>query len=149
MLSSIARIAWSAFAETRTHPICRVARCTTVRRFAVLITLALAALCSALFARAGSAHDATSFRTPDAGAACRVVGPALVCSSLASEGSLALRSSGAPRVARGLPWWDASTPVLKTFHRGAVSCHLAGNTLLCLNHDTAVSLTRAGFAVAL
>lgn len=120
-----------------------------MRRFALLVTLALAVLCSALFARAGAAHDATSFRTPDAGAACRVVGSALVCSSLASKGSLVLRDSGAPRVARALPWWDASTPVLKTFRRGAISCHLAGNTLLCRNRGTAVSLTRDGFAVAL
>jgi hypothetical protein len=122
-----------------------------MRRFGLLLTLALvlATSCSALFARAGAARDVTAFRTPDAGAACRVVGPALVCSSSASDGSIALRGSGAPRVARGLPWWDASTPVLHTFRRGSISCRLAGNMILCRNHGSAVSLTRDGFAVVI
>lgn len=120
-----------------------------MRRFLLLAILATALLISALFARAGSAGEARSFRTPDAGAACKVAGPAVVCSSLASPASLTLHGRGAPTVSRGLPWWDASTPVLKSFRRGAISCHLAGNTILCRNADGAISLTRDEFAVAL
>jgi hypothetical protein len=103
----------------------------------------------ALFARAGAAGDATRFRTPDAGAACRLERTALVCSSLGSAASVALRSRGAPDVVRELPWWDASTPVLHRWHHHSVACTLSGAAILCRNHRSAIRVDRAGFAVAL
>jgi hypothetical protein len=111
---------------------------------ALTVTFALA-----LFARAGAAGDATRFRTPDAGAACRLEGTALVCSSLGSAGSVALRALGAPKVVRELPWWDASTPVLQRWHHRSITCTPRGAAILCHNHGSAIRVDRAGFAVAL
>jgi hypothetical protein len=120
-----------------------------VRHPVVLLVAVVAIVASALFARAVAARAPTSFRTPDAGAACRVKGPALVCSSLGSEGSLALRGAGAPRVTRVLPWWDASTPVLHTFHRGTISCELRKQAIVCRNRGATIRVDGAGFAVVL
>jgi len=103
----------------------------------------------ALFARAGAAGDASHFRTPDAGAACRLERATLVCSSLGSAGSIALGGRGAPSVVRELPWWDASTPVLHDWRHGVISCSLGGSAILCHNHGSAIRVDRAGFAVAL
>jgi hypothetical protein len=116
-----------------------------MRRLALLLVAVCAVtLGVALMARAGSDAHA-GFRTPDAGAACKLSGPSLVCSSLGSPGSVALRSSGA-RVVDRLPWWDASTPVLRDWHHGATSCRLAGNTILCRNDAATIRVTAAGFA---
>ena len=116
----------------------------------LLLAIALAAvIASTLFAREVGASDATEFRTPDAGAACRVKRAELVCGSLGSEGSLALRATGAPRVLRELPWWDASTPVLHHFRQGGVTCSLRGKAILCHNHRATIRIDRAGFAVVL
>ena len=112
--------------------------------FAAVLTVALAA---ALHARTSAATSAAGFRTPDAGAACRLEGAALLCTSLGSPGSVALPSHGAPTVVRELPWWDASTPVLRTFHRRGISCRLAGAAILCRGAGAAVRVTRDGFAV--
>jgi hypothetical protein len=115
----------------------------------LVILIALAAIAgSALFARAGAAGDVTRFRTPDAGAACKLEGAALVCGSLASEGSLALRGARQPRVVRRLPWWDASTPVLKRWRHGGIACALKGKSIVCRNGESAISVSGAGFAVA-
>ncbi|HEY6963136.1 MAG TPA: hypothetical protein VI408_14700 [Gaiellaceae bacterium] len=120
-----------------------------MRRLLVLsVAVLTAALAAALHARASAATSPTSFRTPDAGAACRLEKAALVCSSLGTPASVALRSHGAPSVVRDLPWWDASTPVLHTFHRGGISCRLAGAALLCRGAGAAVRVDRTGVAVA-
>jgi hypothetical protein len=119
-----------------------------MRRLPLLLVPVLAgALAAVLIARAGAAGG-TAFRTPDAGGACRLTGPSLVCSSLGSQGSVALRGAGAARVVNELPWWDASTPVLHSWHRGALSCRLAGAAILCRSGSTAIRVTVDGFAVA-
>jgi hypothetical protein len=119
-----------------------------MRRLPVILLAALAvALAAALIARAGSAGS-TAFRTPDAGAACKVAGPSLVCSALGSPGSVELRGKGGAQVVDRLPWWDASTPVLHSWHRGTISCRLAGSAILCRNGSTAIRVNAAGFAVA-
>jgi hypothetical protein len=120
-----------------------------VRRLLVLLAAALTvALAAALHAWTGAAASSTGFRTPDAGAACRMEGAALHCTSLGSAGSVALRPHGAPAIVRELPWWDASTPVLRAFHRGSISCRLAGAAILCRSASAAIRVTRTGFAVA-
>ena len=98
-----------------------------MRRSLVLLAAVLTAtLTAALIARASAASASPQFRTPDAGAACRFEGAALVCSSIGSAGSVALSPQGAPRIVSRLPWWDAATPVLHSFHHGNISCRLAG-----------------------
>jgi hypothetical protein len=116
----------------------------------LVLVIALAAIAgAALFARAGAAGDVTRFRTPDAGAACKLEGAALVCQSLGSEGSLALRATGQPKVVRRLPWWDASTPVLKRWHHSGIVCALKQKSIVCRNGETAISVSKQGFAVAI
>ena len=117
------------------------------RLLALLVAVLAAALAATLIARANAATS-TRFRTPDASAACRIEGAALACSSLASPGSVVLRAHGGARVTRELPWWDASTPVLRHFHRGALSCSLTSGAILCRNGTTAIRVDGAGFAVA-
>jgi hypothetical protein len=119
-----------------------------MRRLPVLLlTVLAAALGAALIAHAGSSA-VTGFRAPDAGAACKIAGASLVCSSLGSRGSVELRGKSGAQVVGRLPWWDASTPVLHRWHRGAISCALAGSAILCRNGLTAIRVTAAGFAVA-
>lgn len=120
-----------------------------MRRLLVLLVAVLTVtLAAALHARAGSATPSSSFRTPDAGAACKLEKAALVCSSIASPGSVALRAHGQPAVVRELPWWDASTPVLTRFHRAGITCRLAGAAILCRGSGgAAVRVSRTGFAV--
>jgi hypothetical protein len=71
-----------------------------------------------------------------------------VCSSLGSPGSIKLTAKDGAKVVDQLPWWDASTPVLHRWHRGGISCRLAGNAILCRNRSTGIRVTAAGFAVA-
>jgi hypothetical protein len=112
------------------------------------LVVALAAIgAAALFARVGAAGDVTRFRTPDAGAACKLEAHALVCQSLGSDGSLALRGAGAPHVVRRLPWWDASTPVLRHWRHDGIRCALRGTSIVCRNGESAISVSRTGFAV--
>lgn len=120
-------------------------------RHALVILLAVfsAALAAALIARAGAARPSTKFRTPDAGAACRLEGEALVCSTLGSSSSVALHRSGAATIVNELPWWDASTPVLHTWQHATISCRLADSTILCHGHRGALRIAADGFAVAL
>jgi hypothetical protein len=119
-----------------------------MRRLPVLLAATLAvALGAALIARAGGSSG-TAFRTPDAGAACTLAGASLVCSSLGSPGSVELRGRGGAQVVSRLPWWDASTPVLHRWHRGAISCRLAGNVILCSKGPTAIRVSATGFSVA-
>ena len=58
------------------------------------------------------------------------------------------RAHGAPTVVRDLPWWDASTRVVHSFHHGGISCRLAGAAFLCRGASVAVRVSRRGFAVA-
>jgi len=119
-----------------------------MRRPLVLIAALLAAaLGAALIAHAGAATTSPAFRTPDAAAACRLERGTLVCSSLGSAGSVALRARGTAVVTR-LPWWDASTPVLHRFRHGSASCRLAGAAILCSNGRVAIRVAADGFAVA-
>jgi hypothetical protein len=119
-----------------------------MRRLLVLLAVAAASVAGTFIARANSASGSTSFRTPDAGAACRLESSALVCSSLGSTGSVALRTHGRPKVVSELPWWDAGTPVLRSFHRAGLACHLAGAALLCRSAEATLRVTGEGFAVA-
>jgi hypothetical protein len=119
-----------------------------VRRLLVLLAVVLpVALTAALHARSSAATASTGFRSPDAGAACRFEGAALVCSSLGSAGSVALPSHGSPAVVHELPWWDAGTPVLRSVRRRGISCRLAGTAILCRSAGAAVRVTNGGFAV--
>lgn len=119
-----------------------------MRRLLVILAVVLAAAFTAtLIARAGSTPTAAGFRTPDAGAACRLEGAALTCSSLGSPGSVQLPASDTPRVVRELPWWDASTPVLHVWRHGTLTCRLATGAILCRNGQAAFRVTRDGFAV--
>ena len=121
-----------------------------MRRPIVFVVVAVAAAtAAALFTHAGAAGDTTRFRTPDAGAACKLESARLVCSSLGSSGSVALRARGAPSVVRRLPWWDASEPVLDRWRHGSISCVLSGTEIRCRNGVTSISVDAAGFSVAL
>jgi hypothetical protein len=114
-----------------------------------LLTTGLAAtLAVALLARTSLATPPTEFRTPDAGAACKLEQEALVCSSLESPGAVVLRAVGSPTVVHRLPWWDASTPVLRTWRHGAISCRLDENTIVCHTARAAVLVSGGGFTVA-
>jgi hypothetical protein len=119
-----------------------------MRRPVVLLVAVLAAvLVAALIAHAGAATTPPQFRTPDAGAACKLERAALICSSLGSTGSVALHARGSSVVDR-LPWWDASTPVLHRFRHGAISCRLSGAAILCRNGNQTIRVATDGFAVA-
>jgi len=121
-----------------------------VRHLALIVLAALVttATAAALLARAGAAGDVTRFRTPDAGAACKLEARTLVCGSLGSDGSIAIRRAGSPGVVQRLPWWDASTPVLKRWRHGNVSCALAGRSIVCRNGAAVVAVDRDGFSLA-
>jgi hypothetical protein len=110
-----------------------------------LFVLALAG--GALIARAGS-RSVTAFRTPDAGAACRLTRSDLVCSSLGSTGSVALRPTTGARSVTTLPWWDGATPVVRRFRSGHISCRLSGEAILCRNGTAAIRVDGAGFALS-
>jgi hypothetical protein len=119
-----------------------------MRRLLVpLVAVLSVAFAAALIARSGAASSVPRFRTPDAGAACRLEGTALVCSSLGSPGSVALRA-GRTAVVRQLPWWDASTRVLHAWRRGGVTCRLAGGAILCRTGAVAIRVAADGFSVA-
>jgi len=112
-----------------------------------LPVILLAVLAAALIARAGSASAPVAFRTPDAGAACRAEGTAIVCSTLAARESIRLRGRGDVELVRRLPWWDASTPVLHTWRHGSLSCRLVAGAAICGNGKSAIRVGGDGFAV--
>ena len=118
-----------------------------MRRLLILLAAVLTvALTAALIARADAATSATRFRSPDAGAACRVEGAALTCSSIGSPASV--RLGRRTEIVDRLPWWDASTPVLHHFHRGALSCSLVHAAIICSNGHASLRVDADGFAVA-
>ncbi|MFL5953674.1 MAG: hypothetical protein ACJ76I_06165 [Gaiellaceae bacterium] len=113
----------------------------------LLVIVFAAALSAFLLVHPGaSASSPFAFRTPDAGAACRAEGPALVCTTLRATASVRLGRTA--EIVHRLPWWDASTPVRRRWRHGSLSCRLAGQALLCSNGRTAIRFTGAGFAVA-
>ncbi|SRR6266508_3041692 len=120
-----------------------------MRRLVVALVAVLAAATATLFAHARAAADADGFRTPDAGAACRLEPGALVCGSLGSSRAIAVRGRGSPSLVRRLPWWDASTPVLTRWRHGTISCTLRRATILCRNGGTTFAVDRAGLSVGL
>jgi hypothetical protein len=115
-------------------------------RLPLVALLATALAGGALIARAGSTGP-TAFRTPDAGAACRLAGTTLVCSSLGSTGSVALRQTAGARVVTTLPWWDASTPTVHDWRNGSITCQLGGEAILCRNGHATVRVDGSGFAL--
>jgi hypothetical protein len=117
------------------------------RPLVLVVALVAAALGAALIARAGAATTSPAFRTPDAAAACKLERSTVVCSSLGSVGSVALRPRGTAVVER-LPWWDGSTPVLRRFRHGSTTCALSGSAIICRNGVSAVRVAADGFAVA-
>jgi hypothetical protein len=117
------------------------------RPLVLLIALLAAVFGAALIARAGAATTSPEFRTPDAAAACRLERSTLVCSSLGSVGSVSLHARGQAVVNR-LPWWDASTPVLRRFRHRSISCRLSGPAIVCRNGKGAIRVAADGFAVA-
>ena len=117
------------------------------RPILLLVALLAAAVAAALIARTGAATTPPQFRTPDAGAACKLERASLICSSLGSTGSVALHARGSSVVHR-LPWWDASTPVLHRFRHGSISCRLSGAAILCRNGSETIRVATDGFAAA-
>jgi hypothetical protein len=118
------------------------------RVLALLFAGLIATIASVLMVRSSSASGPTQFRTPDAAAACRLEATTLVCSSLGSNRSVALPAHGRPSVVSRLPWWDAGTPVMRSFHHGGLSCRLAGAALLCRSERARIRVTGEGFAVS-
>jgi hypothetical protein len=118
-----------------------------MRSVAVIAAILAAAVVVGLIARAGAASRVVAFRTPDAGAACRLEGTALVCSALESPGSVALRPRDVPRIVKRAPWWDASTPVVEHWRSGPLSCRLADTALICRNDRAGIRVTAGGFVL--
>jgi len=114
----------------------------------VLPVLILAAVAAALIAHASHASPPAAFRTPDAGAACRAEGTAIVCSTLASPESVRLAGRSGAQLVKRLPWWDASTPVLHRWSHGTLSCTLVDGAAICRNGKTAIRVASDGFSVA-
>jgi hypothetical protein len=119
-----------------------------MRRLCIVIGLVVVAASCAAFAR-GSAQPA-GFRLADAGAACRLTGERLVCANLRVKAGLSLAARGTPHTVPARIWWDASTPVLKTWTHGALTCRSAAAAIVCRNASgAAISLDAAHIAVAL
>jgi hypothetical protein len=119
-----------------------------MRRVSIVVGLVAVAACCAAFAH-GSA-EVTSFRLPDAGAACRLAGERLVCANLQVRAGLSLPQRGTPHPVPAQVWWDASTPVLERWKHGSLTCRAACASILCRNASGAsISLDAAHIAVAL
>lgn len=112
------------------RPLCALT--LSMRRIALVTSAAALAACSAALASAGGNHG-PGFRLPDASAACRVEGGALVCRSLGVRAGLSLPQRGTPRAVDERIWWDASTPVLRRWSRGGITCRATGGALVCGN----------------
>jgi hypothetical protein len=119
-----------------------------MRRVSIVIALLGLVGCTTAFARGG--HAATSFRLPDASAACRLAGETLQCANLKVRSGLVLPGRGAPKAVDARVWWDASTPVLKHWRHGGLDCSTAAGSIVCRNASgAAISLDGAHIAVAL
>jgi hypothetical protein len=119
-----------------------------MRRVSIVVGSIVLAACCAAFARGSG--QATAFRLPDAGAACRLAGERLVCTNLQVRAGLALPARGAPRTVPAQVWWDASTPVLKRWTHGDLTCSAAGPSIVCHNASGAsLSIDAGHIAVGL
>ena len=119
-----------------------------MRRVVVILGLLVAAASGAAFTHGGA--PPTTFRLPDASAACRLDGVRLTCANLSVRSGLALPTLGEPRAVPARVWWDASTPVLRHWSRNGLSCRTDTGTILCRNATGAsISLDGAHIAVAL
>jgi hypothetical protein len=118
-----------------------------MRRVAIVVeSIILAASCAA-FTLGGS--QTTAFRLPDAGAACRLNGERLVCANLNVRAGLSLPARGVPKAVPARVWWDASTPVLKRWSHGTLTCRAATGSILCRNASGAsISIDGSHLAVA-
>jgi hypothetical protein len=101
-------------------------------RLAVLAALAAAGALGAAFAFGGGSTP-TSFRLPDASAACRVDGARLVCANLRSPAALSLPARGEPHAVPAKVWWDASAPVVGRWSHGGLACTAHGHAIVCRN----------------
>jgi hypothetical protein len=118
-----------------------------MRRVVVLLGFAALAACCTAFAFGGGQPSA--FRLADASAACRLDGARLVCANLSVRSGLVLGVRGTPHPVAAHIWWDASTPVLKSWSRGGLTCHAETGTISCRNRSGAsISLDGAHIAVA-
>jgi hypothetical protein len=119
-----------------------------MRRVGIMICLVAVAACGTAFAH--GSPQTTAFRLADAGAACRLAGERLVCANLRVRAGLALPAHGSPRAVPAQVWWDASTPVLKQWTHGALTCRATVASILCGNASGAsISVDAAHIAVAL
>jgi hypothetical protein len=120
-----------------------------MRRFSLPVLAVLAAACSAAFTWGGG-QPPGGFRLADASAACRVQGARLVCANLTARSGLALPGRGGPRAVDARVWWDASTPVLRSWRHGALSCRADAGAIVCHNGTgAAISVGGAQLSVAL
>jgi hypothetical protein len=104
-----------------------------MRRTRILIGLVVATSVLAVVARAAGDQPPAGFRLPDASAACRPHGTALVCRSLVVHRGVAISGRGSPRGAAESIWWDASTPVLHRWSHDGVTCAERGGRIACAN----------------
>ncbi len=119
-----------------------------MRRIGTVVGLIVLAAASAAFANGGS--QTTAFRLPDAAAACKLSGERLVCTNLRVPSGLSLGDRGTPKAVPAKIWWDASTPVLKSWSHGTLTCDAVTGTILCRNASGAsISVDGARIAVAL
>ena len=119
-----------------------------MRRVSIVVALLALVGCTTAFARAG--HAVTAFRLPDASAACRLSGEKLECANLRVRSGLVLPGRGIPKAVDARVWWDASTPVLKHWSRGGLTCSTAAGSIVCRNTSgAAISLDGAHIAVGL
>jgi hypothetical protein len=118
-----------------------------MRRVGIVVGSAVLAASCAAFTRGGG--DATAFRLPDAGAACRLSGERLVCANLNVRAGLSLPARGVPTTVPAHIWWDASTPVLTHWSHGTLTCRVAAGSIVCRNASGAsISVDGAHLAVA-
>jgi hypothetical protein len=104
-----------------------------VLRTRIIVLAAIGASVLAVVSGAAGNDPGPGFRLGDASAACRLRGETVVCRSLAVPLAVALSERGSPRRAREPIWWDASTPVLDTWHRYGVACAVRDGRITCTN----------------
>lgn len=120
-----------------------------MRRIPIYACLALAVCALTVVAHASGDGSATGFRLPDASAACRADDAKLVCRSLGVRSGIALGTATGPRAARESIWWDASTPVLHSWHGTGIRCEARTGAIVCVNAaGTSISVGPAGIAAS-
>jgi hypothetical protein len=121
-----------------------------MRRAPIFASFALAVCALSIVAHASGDGSVAAFRLPDASAACRATGSTLVCRSLSVRSGIALGAATGPRAARESIWWDASTPVLYSWHGHGIRCSVRAGVIVCANAAGAgISAGPAGIAASL